>query len=173
VTALFGVSTATLYPAWAVEVLGGDATTTGLLQSARGVGALLSALLIASLGRISFKGKLLTLGSISFPLLVIVFALIRWLPLSLLVLVPSGMAIILIMNVANALVQTLAPDQLRGRIMSVYSLTFFGLVPVGALWAGAVAEAAGEPAALISGALISLVVAAGLWFFAPWLRRLE
>jgi MFS family permease len=173
VTSTFGISFATLFPAWAVDVLGGDATTNGLLQSARGLGALMSALVLASLGRFRFKGKLLTLGSISFPLLVIVFALIRWLPLSLLVLVPSGMAIILIMNVANALVQTLAPDQLRGRIMSVYSLTFFGLVPVGALWAGAVAEAAGEPAALISGALISLVVAAGLWFFAPWLRRLE
>jgi hypothetical protein len=83
------------------------------------------------------------------------------------------MAIILIMNIANALVQMLAPDALRGRIMSVYSLTFFGLVPIGALWAGAVAEAAGEPAAMISGALISLVVGGALWFFAPWLRRLE
>jgi MFS family permease len=173
VTALFGVSSATLFPAWAVDVLGGDATTTGLLQSARGVGALLSALLIASLGRFTFKGKLLTLGSLAFPLLLIVFALIRWLPLTLLVLVPAGMAIILIMNLANALVQTLAPDALRGRVMSVYSLTFFGLIPLGALWAGAVAEAAGAPAAVIIGAAISLGFAAVLWVFAPWLRKLE
>jgi hypothetical protein len=156
-----------------VDVLGGDATTTGLLQSARGVGALISALLIASLGRFSFKGKLLTLGSLTFPLLLLVFALIRWLPLTLLVLVPAGMAIILIMNLANALVQTLAPDALRGRIMSVYSLTFFGLMPMGALWAGAVAEAAGAPAAVTIGAAISLGFAVLLWLFAPWLRRLE
>jgi MFS family permease len=173
VTSLFGVSSATLFPAWAVDVLGGDATTTGLLQSARGVGALISALLIASLGRFSFKGKLLTLGSLTFPLLLIIFALIRWLPLSLLILVPSGMAIILIMNLANALVQMLAPDALRGRVMSVYSLTFFGLMPMGALWAGAVAELAGEPAAVILGAAISLGFAVVLWLFAPWLRRLE
>jgi MFS family permease len=173
VTSLFGVSSSTLFPAWAVDVLGGDATTTGLLQSARGAGALISALLIASLGRFTFKGKLLTLGSLAFPLLLIVFALIRWLPLALLILVPSGMAIILIMNLANALVQMLAPDALRGRVMSVYSLTFFGLMPMGALWAGAVAEVAGEPTAMILGAAISLTFGVLLWVFAPWLRRLE
>ncbi len=173
VTSLFGVSSATLFPAWAVDVLGGDATTTGLLQSARGVGALIGALLIASLGRFNFKGKLLTLGTLVFPLLLIIFALIRWLPLTLLILVPSGIAIILIMNLANALVQTLAPDALRGRVMSVYSLTFFGLLPMGALWAGAVAEMAGEPAAVILGAAIMLGFAVVLWFFAPWLRKLE
>lgn len=173
VTSLFGVSSATLFPAWAVNVLGGDATTTGLLQSARGVGALISALTIASLGRFTFKGKLLTLGSLTFPLLLILFSMIRWLPLSLLILVPSGMAIILIMNLANALVQMLAPDALRGRVMSVYSLTFFGLMPMGALWAGAVAEVAGEPAAIILGAAISLAFGLVLWVFAPWLRKLE
>jgi MFS family permease len=173
ITALFGISSTTLFPAWAVSILGGDATTTGLLQSARGVGALASALMIASLGRFKFKGRLLALGSIAFPLLMLVFAFVRWIPLSLLVLVGSGIAIILVMNLANALVQTLAPDELRGRIMAIYSLTFFGLLPVGALWAGGLAEVAGEPIAVIVGAAISLAVAVALWFFAPWLRRLE
>jgi MFS family permease len=173
ITALFGISSSTLFPAWAVEILGGDATTTGLLQSARGLGALISALLIASLGRFSFKGRLLTLGSFAFPLLLLVFALIHWLPLALLVLVGSGLAIILIMNLANALVQTLAPDALRGRVMAIYSLTFFGLMPIGALWAGASAEQFGEPSTVAIGALISLGVAGLLWVRAPWLRRLE
>jgi MFS family permease len=173
ITALFGISSTTLFPAWAVSILGGDATTTGLLQSARGVGALASALMIASLGRFKFKGRLLTLGSIAFPLLMLVFAFVRWTPLSLLVLVGSGMAIILVMNLANALVQTLAPDELRGRIMAIYSLTFFGLLPVGALWAGALAEVTGEPITVIVGAAISLGVAVILWIVAPWLRKLE
>jgi MFS family permease len=173
ITALFGISSTTLFPAWAVSILGGDATTTGLLQSARGMGALASALMIASLGRFKFKGRLLTLGSLAFPLLMLAFAFVRWLPLSLLVLVGSGMTIILVMNLANALVQTLAPDELRGRIMAIYSLTFFGLLPVGALWTGAFAEAASEPSAIILGATIMLGFAAMLWFFAPWLRKLE
>jgi len=172
-TALFGISSSTLFPAWAVRILGGDATTTGLLQSARGLGALISALLIASLGRFSFKGRLLTIGSFVFPLLLLVFALIRWLPLALLVLLGTGMAVILIMNLANALVQMLTPDALRGRIMAIYSLTFFGLVPVGALWAGASAEYFGEPSTVAIGAALSLAVAGLLWVFAPWLRRLE
>jgi MFS family permease len=172
-TALFGISSSTLFPAWAVDILGGDATTTGLLQSARGLGALVSALLIASLGRFNFKGRLLTIGSLIFPLLLLVFALIRWLPLALLVLVGTGMAVILIMNLANALVQMLAPDALRGRVMAIYSLTFFGLMPVGALWAGASAEYLGEPSTVAIGAAISLAVAGLLWVFAPWLRRLE
>jgi MFS family permease len=173
ITSMFGISFATLFPAWAVDVLGGDATTNGLLQSARGLGALLSALMLASLGRSRFKGKLLTLGTISFPLLLLLFTFVRSLPLSLLVLVGSGMAVILIMNVANALVQGLVPDALRGRVMSVYSMTFFGCMPIGALWVGVVAEYASAAIAMIIGALISLLFGVLLYVFAPWLRRLE
>jgi hypothetical protein len=83
------------------------------------------------------------------------------------------MAVILIMNIANALVQGLVPDALRGRVMSVYSLTFFGCMPLGALWVGAVAEYASAPTAMIIGALISLAFAGLLFVFAPWVRRLE
>jgi MFS family permease len=173
VTSMFGISFATLFPAWAVDVLGGDATTNGLLQSARGLGALFSALMLASLGRSRFKGKLLTLGTFAFPLLLLVFTFVRSLPLSLLVLVGTGMAVILIMNVANALVQGLVPDALRGRVMSVYSMTFFGCMPIGALWVGAVAEYASAPAAMIIGAVVSLVFAVLLLVFTPWVRKLE
>jgi MFS family permease len=172
-TSMFGISFATLFPAWAVNVLGGDATTNGLLQSARGLGALLSALMLASFGRSRFKGKLLTLGTIAFPLLLLLFTFVRSLPLALLVLVGTGMAVILIMNVANALVQGLVPDALRGRVMSVYSMTFFGCMPIGALWVGAVAEYAGAPTAMIIGATISLTFSALLFVFAPWVRGLE
>ena len=69
------------------------------------------------------------------------------------------MAVILIMNVANALVQGLVPDALRGRVMSVYSMTFFGSMPLGALWIGAAAEYASAPVAMIIGALASLLCA--------------
>ncbi len=172
-TSLFGISFATLFPAWAVDVLGGDATTNGLLQSARGLGALLSALMLASLGRFRFKGKLLTIGTFAFPLLLLVFTFVRSLPLSLLVLVGTGIAVILIMNVANALVQGLVPDALRGRVMSVYSMTFFGCMPLGALWIGAAAEYASAPVAMMIGALAALLFAALLFVFAPGVRALE
>jgi MFS family permease len=171
-TSLFGFSFATLIPAWAVKVLGGDATTNGYLQSARGVGALLSALLIATLSHYNIKGKLLTVGTLVFPVLLFGFALVRWFPLALLVMLGVGAALIQIMNLANALVQTLVPDRLRGRVMGVYGLTFFGLMPIGALWIGTAAEHLGEPAAVILGAASSLAVAALVFMRVPGLRRL-
>jgi len=173
ITSMFGISFATLFPAWAVDILGGDATTNGLLQSARGLGALLGALMLASLGRFHFKGKLLTIGTFAFPALLLLFTFVRSLPVALLVLVGTGIAVILIMNIANALVQGLVPDALRGRVMSVYSMIFFGCMPLGALWIGAVAEYASAPTAMVTGALISLACAALLFVFAPGLRRLE
>jgi MFS family permease len=172
-TSLFGFSFATLIPAWAVKILGGDATTNGYLQSARGVGALLSALLIATLSHYEIKGKLLTVGTFVFPALLFLFSFARWLPLSLLLMLGVGAALIQVMNLANALVQTLVPDRLRGRVMGVYGLTFFGLMPLGALWIGTMAERVGEPAAVVIGAALSLAVAALVFVRVPGLRRLS
>jgi MFS family permease len=169
----FGVAAMTLLPAWAVTILHGDATTNGLLQSARGVGALAAALVIASLGRFTYKGRLLTLGTFAFPVFLFSFALVRWLPLSLLVLAAVGASTILINNLSNALVQTLVPDSMRGRVMAVYTLTFFGSMPLGALWIGVIAQRVGEPNAIMLAALAPLGVAGLLWALAPKVRALE
>ncbi len=65
------------------------------------------------------------------------------------------------------------PDALRGRVMSVYSMTFFGCMPLGALWIGAAAEYASAPVAMMIGALAALLFAALLFVFAPGVRALE
>ncbi len=173
VTSLFGLGYSTLFPDWAVVVLGGDATTNGWLQSARGAGSLIGALMIASLGRFKFKGKLLTTGSFVFPLALILFALIRSLPLSLLVLLIVGWGFMVFNNMANILVQTHVEDEFRGRVMGVYTLNFGGFSPVGALLAGAVATGVGAPMAVITGATITLGFAALIWWLVPRLRALE
>ncbi len=173
VTAMFGFGYTTLIPAWAVTILDGDATTNGLLHSARGVGAVLSALLIASLGRFTFKGKLLTLGTFSLPILLVVFAMVRWLPLSLLIMLCLGVALLMIINLANILLQTLVADNLRGRVMSIYSLTHFGFMPIGGLFAGVIAEYAGEPVTVILCGLFCFISAVTLWIYTPMLRRIE
>lgn len=173
VTTLFGISFATLIPAWTVRILHGNASVNGLLFSARGLGALISALSIASLGRFQFKGKLLTLGTFAFPVGLLTFSLVRWLPLSLLTLVGVGWASILIFNLANALVQTLTSDQLRGRVMSIYSFTFFGLMPVGGLLAGAVAEKVGEPITVMLWSLVLLGSAASIFTLLPKVQELQ
>ena len=148
-------------------------TTNGFMQSARGVGALISALMIASLGRFKYKGKLLTFGTIAFPVLLLIFAGIQNVWLSLLLLVGIGWAMILFFNLANALVQTHVHDELRGRVMGVYSFVFFGLIPIGALFAGALAGWIGEPLTVVLGASISLVIAIIVYFYVPQLRAME
>lgn len=170
---LFGLSFATLLPAWAVEMLGGNATTLGQLQSARGIGALIAGFMIASLGRFQWKGKLLTIGTFIFPTLIIVFSLIHWLPLAMFSLVFLGWSFMLVVNLTNALVQTQAPDNLRGRVMSVYSFIFFGFMPLGALLAGQAADRFGEQITVLVSAIILLCYAVFIYVKIPSFRRLK
>ncbi len=173
IISLFGFSFVTLLPAWAVTILQGNATTNGFLTSARGLGALVSALLIASLGRFKFRGKLLTAGALLFPVFLIVFSIVRWPPLSYLVLFFAGFALILVFNLANASIQMLTPDALRGRVMSIYAFVFFGSMPVGALLIGALADRLGEPTAVILNAAVCLAFGVCVYILNPALRRLE
>ncbi len=173
VISLFGASYSTLLPAWAVDILGGDATTNGLLASARGAGSLLGGLMIASLGRFRFKGKLMTLGTFVLPVLLLVFAAIRWLPLALLALVGIGWGFMVIFNLINALIQTQVTDELRGRVLSLYSLVFFGSMTLGALLIGVAAEWTSEPLTVVISAWITLGFAIFLWARVPKLRAME
>ena len=132
-----------------------------------------SALLIAALGGSIRRGFLLTLGIFSVPLAILAFAAVTNALGSLLVMAVVGAAMILIMNLANAMVQSQVPDALRGRVMSIYSLVFFGAMPLGALWVGAIAERIGEPRAIMVNAAVLLVLAAAMRIAAPWLREME
>jgi len=172
VAALFGTAYATLLPAWAVEVLGGDATTNGLLQSARGAGSLLGALMIAAFAHTGLRGRWLTTGLFVFPTLLLVFAALRSVPLALLVLVGVGWGSMVLFNLANSLVQTHVSDELRGRVMSIFTLTFFGGMPLGSLWSGTLAGFIGAPQTVVLSALIVLGFALLFWVIVPDLRRL-
>lgn len=173
VVGMFGFSFVILLPAWAVGVLGGDAATNGLLNSARGLGALIGALAIASLGRFKYHGKILTLGTFLFPIFLLIFSFIRQIPPALAALCGAGMALVLIMNMANAILQTHVADELRGRVMSIFSLTFFGFVPIGSLLLGEIAERISAPVALVVACLFLLAFAASIVIFVPSVRRIE
>jgi MFS family permease len=170
VTSCVGISLTTLIPAWAVKILKGDAATNGYLLSGRGIGALCGALLIATFGRFPLKGRLLSVGMFGFPLCLLAFAFTHELALSLLSILGVGTGLILVLNLANALVQTLTPESLRGRVMSVYMMTFFGLMPIGAMWIGMLAEHFGEVAAVIVNGLLGLAFAVAVWSAVPKLR---
>jgi MFS family permease len=104
---------------------------------------------------------------------VLLFALVDWIPLSLFLLCLTGVSGLMVMNLANGIVQTIVPDELRGRVMSIYSLNFFGLTPFGALLIGNSADAWGPVVAVLINASILLCISSALWVFAPWLRKFE
>ena len=172
-TSIFGMGLITLFPAWAVKILHGDATTNGLLQSARGVGAVLAALIIASIIKFIKKGRLLTFGFSSLPIFILIFSFNRSLILSLILLVLIGGSLILIFNLANGTIQTLVSEDFRGRIMSIYSFSFFAFMPVGALIIGTEAEHFGTPTAILINAIILLAFIIFILVRVPQLRKVE
>jgi len=172
-TSLFGISVNYLTPAWAVTVLHGDARTNGWLLSARGVGGLAGGFAIASLDRLNVRGRLLTTGSFALPILLLVFAGTRSVPASLLVYLAAGVAFIFVQNLANALLQTMVPDHLRGRVMGVFMLTFFGSMPVGSLLIGLAARQFGPPLAVAASSALLLGVAGLVYARVPELRRTQ
>jgi predicted MFS family arabinose efflux permease len=173
ITSLFGMSFFTLIPAWAVRILHGDARTNGLLLSARGLGALGGALAIASWSLRWRRGRVLVMACLVFPLMLIVLGFLRHLAPALLLLAAVGASMILIYNLANTLVQVLADDRLRGRVMSLYTFSILGLTPVGALLVGILAQAIGEPNTVLLGALVCLACAILVRFRFPILQSLR
>ncbi len=162
-----------LMPAWARDVLGGDATTNGLLNSARGLGSMVGALLIATLSYLKMRGKMWAIGSYAMPLFTLLFALTRLMPLSLLMLFGFGLNLMMIANINNALIQMEVPDELRGRVMSIYTLVFQGGFPIGALLSGAAATQIGAPATLGISALLLFCFAIFTTFRRPEISRME
>jgi predicted MFS family arabinose efflux permease len=173
VVTVFGFSFINLLPAWAVRVLHGDATTNGWLQSSRGLGALVAAFAVASLGRFRFRGLLLSAGSLALPLTLLAFAATRTPLASYVALCGYGAALVLVFSLSNALLQTLSDDAFRGRVMGIYSFAFFGFMPLGALAAGAAADAVGEPLTVAVGAGVVLLAAGTMLLAYPALRRTE
>jgi MFS family permease len=173
ITTLFGLGIATLIPAWSVEVLGGNAATNGFLMAARGFGSLIGALALAALGRIRFRGKIWTINSLLLPVMMIIFAFMHSLLPSLLAMAAMGLTFMMIVNLSNSMVQTRIADEMRGRVMGVYTFFFFGAMPLGSLISGWVADIIGEPLTVIISALILFVFALWVVWRQPAMRAME
>ncbi len=147
-----------LLPLLARDVLGGGADTFGFLMAASGIGSLTSSLQIAFGLRPTLR--LLLVGAAAVGVAVIGLGVSRSLVVSLGLMLLSGWGLIAMAATTNTLIQLRTPDALRGRVMSVYTTAFAGSVPVGGLFAGSVAAAAGAPAALAVGGVLTLVTVA-------------
>ena len=156
---IFGWSYMVIMPAFARDVLGRGADGFGILMSASGTGALVGALVVATFGH-RFKPRKLALGGVwLFSAALLVFSLARNFYLALGFLFIAGFGMLLFFSTTNTVLQTIVPDDMRGRVMGVWSLIFGAMIPLGSLEAGAVAHWFGTALALGLGAIVCAVSA--------------
>src|SRR5262249_5285761 len=136
-----------------------------------GLGALAGALYLASRESVLGLGRVLAIAALSFGLGLIAFSRARTLALALPLLLVCGMAMMVQMAASNTILQTVVDDDKRGRVMSFYTMAFFGTVPLGSLFAGTLADRFGAPATILIGGALSVL--AGLLFLRalPGLRE--
>ncbi len=158
VTTIFGWSFVVVLPVFAKDILGGSAVQLGKLLSASGLGALVSAIVVASLAHRFLPRQLMFGGLAIFIVALVTFALSRVLWLSMLALGGVGFGLIMFYVNCNNALQQRAPDHLRGRLMGIYVMCFGGLMPVGSLQTGVVAEHFSAPSALLFNAAVCATV---------------
>jgi MFS family permease len=164
--ATFGMNFPVVIPLLAADILHVGASGYGFLMAAMGIGSLLAALTIAFGGT---RAPIMLAGGIALAGAEIVIGLVANYPLDLTFMFVAGVGAITMMATANTVIQLAVPDELRGRVMSVYTVVFAGTNPIGGLAMGAIAANAGVQAAIAGGGLASL--AAAIVGFA-WYRRL-
>jgi MFS family permease len=151
----------TLMPSFATDVLHGFGTPAArlsLLMACQGLGAITGALIVATLGQFKHMGAALLGVQTMLGLLLAAFAMSRMLPLSLVLLFVAGMFYMSTFSISFSLVQLTVPDELRGRIVSIYMVALRSGGPIGALAAGALADAFTAPTIMaMNGLLLSLV----------------
>ncbi|MBI4678712.1 MAG: MFS transporter [Elusimicrobia bacterium] len=169
-TSLVGMPYAVLMPIFADRVLHGGARGLGLLMAASGAGALIGALALAVRENTQGMGKLIAAASAVFGACLVLFSLSRSLWLSAALLVPVGFCMMTHMACTNTLIQSMAPDGLRGRVMAFYSMVFMGMAPFGSLLAGATADSLGAPTTVALCGAACILAASGFASVLPSIR---
>ena len=169
---IFGMSYIILMPVFARDILEVGSRGFGFLQATGGAGSVLGALTVAYLAHSGKKGMQTIIGALAFGLLLIGFGFSNWYPLSLGLIFLVGWANDLYLTTIGSVLQLHLPDQLRGRVMAIYGLTW-SLMPLGGMIAGAIAEVAGAPVAVaICGSLV-MAMALALPIAVPRIRKLD
>ncbi|MFZ1217828.1 MAG: MFS transporter [Chthoniobacterales bacterium] len=154
VVGIFGWSYSVLLPAFAHDILHLGANGYGLLMAGSGIGALAGALTVASAGHI-LPTRAVALGGVwIFSLTLILFAFNKNLYLGVVLLAVVAFGIVLYFSTSNTVLQSIVPDEMRGRVMGIWALIFGGMIPLGSLEAGVMADFIGTPATMAIGALI-------------------
>ncbi len=155
-TSFAGMSYAVLMPIFADSILHGGARGLGLLMASAGVGSLCGALILASRSTIRGLGRIVGASSLTFGAALTIFSTSRVFWLSAAVLFFVGLSMITHAASTNTLIQSMAPDNMRGRVMAVYAMMFVGMSPIGALVGGWIAERIGAPHTVMIGGCICM-----------------
>ncbi len=159
---LVGMPYTVLMPIFADKILHGGARGLGILMGATGVGALFGALTLAAKTGVKGLGRWVTYSCAGLGVSLFCFSYSTSLWLSVALLLPAGYSMMLQMACSNTLIQTMVPDELRGRVMSVYSMMFMGMAPFGAFFGGALAHRFGAPITVATGGIACVFGA--IWF---------
>jgi MFS family permease len=147
----------TLMPLFADRILHSGARGLGILMGASGVGALIGSIALAARQSLRGIGRWVAVSSITFGVMLVLFAYSRSIVIASLMLVGVGVAVMVESASSNTLIQSMVPDALRGRVMAVYAMMFMGMGPIGALLAGAMAERIGAPHTVAASGVIALI----------------
>jgi MFS family permease len=162
IVSMAGTPYSVLMPVMASERLGGGPNTLGILMAASGAGALGGALYLASRESVVGLGRVIMYATFLFGAGLIAFSQAHSVPVACILLALAGAGFMMQLAATNTFLQTIVEEGLRGRVMSFYTMAFFGTVPIGSLIGGAIAERIGAPVTIaLSG---GLCLAAGAWF---------
>jgi MFS family permease len=159
---LMGMPYAVLMPVFAKNVLHGGPHTLGFLMGAAGTGALVGALYLASRKTVVGLGSVIAFAAATFGAGLILFSFSHRLWLSMVLLFFVGMGMMLQMASSNTVLQTIVDDDKRGRVMSFYAMSFFGMVPLGSFLAGSLGSKIGTPTTVMVGGVCCII---GTLFF--------
>jgi MFS family permease len=161
-TTFLGTPVLTFLPLFAQDVFRGGVNQYTQLMAFAGGGAVTGALVVAWLGKFRHMGLTALVLQFTFGALVVIFAMTRVLWVNELLLFAAGAAMVMCYAMLSSLVQLIAPNEMRGRVMSIYMVAFRGGMPLGSLVAGWIATLSSAPMVLaINGVLLSFVAA---WF---------
>ena len=161
-TTSLGTPVLTFLPLFAQDVFRGDVGQYTQLMACAGAGAVTGALVVAWLGKFRGMGRTLLVLQLVFGALVALFAITRVIWISAVLLFAAGACMVMVFATLSSLVQLIAPNEMRGRVMSIYMVAFRGGMPLGSLVAGYAATLTSAPAVLtLNGVLLSLVAT---WF---------
>ena len=167
---IFGLAYAVLMPVFARDILHVGARGFGFLMTATGAGALAGALGLATFSRMKRRGSFVFATGLLFSAAATGLALSRSYALTMAVLPVVGFCMVSQVATINTIIQHSVPDDIRGRVMSVFTFMFMGMMPFGSFIAGSIAQRFGAPAAVLTGAVACVIALAALYWGQPGMR---